>query len=136
MPTVSAWYRIAGVVLIGVASMLVAVIVYSAKERSKHQAMAMAMTGGDPALAPPIFRRYGCGGCHTIPGIPGADGKVGPPLQGLSQRVYIGGVANNSAENLVAWIVMPQQFSPNCAMPATGVSAAEARHLAAYLYAH
>lgn len=136
MPSMSAWYRLAGVMLIGVAPLLVAASVYSAKERSKRQAMAMAMTGGDPALAPPIFRQYGCSGCHTIPGIPGADGKVGGPLQGLSQRVYIGGVANNSADNLVAWIVSPQRFSPNSAMPATGVSAAEARHLAAYLYAH
>lgn len=37
----------------------------------------------------------------TIAGITGADGQVGPPLAGLRQRVYIGGVANNSADNLV-----------------------------------
>lgn len=136
MTSVSAWYRLGGLMLIVVAALLVATSVYSAKEWSKRQAMAMAMTGGDPALAPPIFRRYGCGGCHAIPGISGADGKVGGPLRGLSQRVYIGGVVNNSADNLVAWIVTPQRFSPNSAMPATGVNAAEARHLAAYLYAH
>jgi cytochrome c len=97
-------------------------------------AVAVALTSGDPALAPPIFRRYGCTGCHTIPGIPGADGKVGGSLERLQARVYIAGTLNNTADALVAWIVEPQRFSPHSAMPATGISQEEARHLAAYLY--
>jgi cytochrome c2 len=97
-------------------------------------AVAIALTSGDPSLAPPIFRRYGCTGCHTIPGIPGADGKVGGNLEGLQARVYIAGTLNNSGDALVSWIVEPQRFSPHSAMPATGISQQEARHLAAYLY--
>jgi cytochrome c1 len=106
--------------------------------QSRHQTLQVArtLTHGDPAAAPPIMRRYGCAGCHTIPGIPGADGQVGPDLGGLRKRVYIGGVANNTAENLVRWIVSPQSFSPRSAMPATGISESEARDVAAYLYAH
>lgn len=107
---------------------------YLVKDRQQRIAVATAMTGGDRSQAPAIFRRYGCGGCHVIPGIPGADGKVGAPLTDLRQRVYIGGVLNNTPENLVQWIVSPQRFSPSTAMPSTGVSEAEARHLAAYLY--
>ena len=105
------------------------------RDKEKRQAVAIAMTSGDPSRAPAIFRRYGCGGCHVIPGIPGADGKVGGPLIDLRQRLYIGGVASNTSENLVQWIVFPQRFSANSAMPATGISEAEARDLAAYLYA-
>ncbi|MBY3488979.1 cytochrome C [Rhizobium leguminosarum] len=105
------------------------------KDRERRQAVAIAMTSGDPRRAPVIFRRYGCAGCHVIPGVPGADGKVGGPLTDLRQRVYIGGVANNTSENLVQWIVFPQRFSANSAMPATGISEVEARDLAAYLYA-
>jgi hypothetical protein len=30
--------------------------------------------------------------CHTIPGVRGATATVGPPLQQLRQRVYLGGV--------------------------------------------
>ncbi|RFB85851.1 cytochrome C [Rhizobium leguminosarum bv. trifolii] len=105
------------------------------RERSERQASAVAMTRGDPARAPMIFRRYGCTGCHTIPGIEGADGKVGGDLSGLRERVYIAGVLNNSADNLVGWIVTPQTYSPKTAMPATGLSDKEARDLAAYLYA-
>ncbi|WP_245293012.1 c-type cytochrome [Rhizobium acidisoli] len=103
--------------------------------RSERQAAAIALTKGDPARAPVIFRRYGCSGCHTIPGIEGADGKVGGDLSGLRERVYIAGVLNNSADNLVDWIVAPQTYSPKTAMPATGISEKEARDLAAYLYA-
>ena len=34
---------------------------------------------GEEAI-PELFRRAGCPVCHTIPGIEGAMGKVGPPL--------------------------------------------------------
>jgi cytochrome c len=97
--------------------------------------VARAMTGGDPERAPEITRRYGCSSCHTIPGIPGADGQVGPRLSGLLHRVYIGGGAVNSPDQLVHFIVTPQQFSPHSAMPASGLSEAEARDVTAYLYA-
>ena len=101
----------------------------------KSASTAVAMTGGDIARAPELIRRYGCAGCHTIPGIPGGDGKVGGPLKDIRQRVYVAGVVTNSPDNLVRWIVSPQTFSPRTAMPATGISEAEARDVAAYLYA-
>jgi cytochrome c1 len=93
------------------------------------------MTLGDPDRAPELFRRYGCSGCHTVPGIPGADGQTGTPLTELSKRVYIAGVLENRPDNLIAWIVSPRSFSPQTAMPATGISEQEARDVAAYLYA-
>ena len=96
--------------------------------------IARTISDGDPDRAPELIRRYGCAGCHTIPGIPGADGQVGPPLSGLIHRIYIGGVATNSPERLAQWIVSPQQFSPHSAMPTTGISETEARDVAAYLY--
>ena len=105
---------------------------WSSRERA--ELVARAATGGEPARAPELIRRYGCAGCHTIPGISGADGQVGPPLAGLRQRVFVGGVAENSADHLIQWIVAPQKFSPASAMPATGISQAEARDVAAYLY--
>jgi cytochrome c len=103
--------------------------------RSQAERVARAMTGGDPARASVHLRRYGCVGCHTIPGIAGADGQVGGSLTDLGRRVYIGGVATNSPDNLTRWIVSPQAFSPKTAMPATGISDSEARDIAAYLYA-
>ncbi|MCZ4091334.1 cytochrome C [Ensifer psoraleae] len=123
---------LAGIVIVLPLVMVAASVV---KERQQRRSVAVAMTQGDPSLAPPIFRRYGCGGCHVIPGVPGADGKVGGPLVDLRERVYLGGVIENTADNLINWIVSPQRFSQRSAMPATGITEPEARHLAAYLYA-
>ena len=36
------------------------------------------VTGDEPIAE--IFTKAGCSVCHTVPGIPGADGRVGPPL--------------------------------------------------------
>lgn len=101
----------------------------------RSEDVARAMTGGDPRRAPELLRRYGCAGCHTVPGITGSDGQVGGPLSDIRKRVYVGGVLTNSPDNLIRWIVDPQQFSPRTAMPATGISEQEARDVAAYLYA-
>ena len=103
---------------------------------SQSDAVARALTGGNPAQASAAVTRYGCGGCHTIPGLPAAEGKVGPPLGGIRQRVFIAGVLPNTADNLINWIVEPRAYSPRSAMPVTGISKAEARDVAAWLYAH
>jgi cytochrome c len=127
---------IAGACAIGAVAIITAsaaAVVYSS--RSQTDRVARVITGGEANRAPAILRRYGCSGCHTIPGIPGADGQVGTSLEGIRSRVYVGGVATNSSENLIRWIVSPQSFNPASAMPATGISENEARDVAAYLYA-
>jgi cytochrome c2 len=127
-------WLVAGAALGCIALASAATPTWSARRQTER--VARTITGGDPARALKIMRRYGCSGCHTIPGVPGADGLVGPPLSGLIHRVYIGGVAANSPDRLIQWIVQPQQLSPNSAMPTTGITEAEARDVAAYLYAH
>jgi cytochrome c len=127
-------WPIAGAALACVVAAAATATSWSSQEQA--ECIARAITGGDPARAPGIIRRYGCSGCHTISGIPGADGQVGPQLSGLIHRVYIGGGATNSPDHLVQWIVAPHQLSPRSAMPVTGISEAEARDVAAYLYAH
>lgn len=107
---------------------------YEIKFAQEARARAVALTMGDPESGRDLTLRYGCAGCHTIPGAPGAQGKVGPTLQGFAARVYIGGVATNSPETLIQWIENPRSIDPKTAMPITGISRAEARHVAAYLY--
>jgi cytochrome c2 len=109
---------------------------HSLEQNARTSRVAKALTDGDAERAPALLIRYGCAGCHEMDGIPGADGKVGPALNGLVHRVYIGGTAPNTADNLVRWIVDPQQFSPHSAMPPPGLTPAEARDIAAYLYSH
>src|SRR5579859_839272 len=45
--------------------------------------------GGDPAVGAQLIQQKGCGTCHTIPGIPGANGAVGPNLAGVASRTSI-----------------------------------------------
>jgi cytochrome c len=129
-------HRAAGVAAAVIAGLAALIITNTVRDHETKAAAAVALTGGDPARAPALFRRYGCTGCHKIPGIPGADGRTGPPLAGLSKQVYVAGVLQNRSDNLVAWLVSPQTFSPQTAMPKTGISEKEARDLAAYLYSH
>lgn len=80
------------------------------------------------------MRAYGCHSCHTIPGVAGAEAVVGPPLTGWAERVYIGGRVANTPENLVRWIMDPHAIDQATAMPDVGVSEADARDIAAYLF--
>jgi cytochrome c len=95
---------------------------------------AAAITGGDPARGPALMRKYGCQSCHTIPGVVGADGLVGPPLAGIASRSYIAGVLPNAPDNMLRWIEDPRSVDSLTAMPNTGVTPSDARHIAAYLY--
>lgn len=89
---------------------------------------------GDAAAGEQKIQEYGCPACHVIPGIPGANGMVGPPLVDWSERHYIAGNLSNLPENLVRWIMNPQEVEPGTAMPDMDVTEEDARDIAAYLY--
>jgi cytochrome c len=92
------------------------------------------LAGGDPERGRVVIKKYGCNTCHTIAGVRGADGLVGPPLTGIAERMYIGGVARNTPPNMVAWIRNPKQFDSKTAMPNVGVTQRDAVDIASYLY--
>jgi hypothetical protein len=52
----------------------------------------------------------------------------------MARRGYVAGKRPNTPENLVAFLINPQAVSPGSAMPALGLTQAEARDAAAYLY--
>jgi cytochrome c2 len=90
--------------------------------------------GGDPQRGAVSIERLGCGACHVIPGISGADGTVGPPLTDFSHRGYIAGQLPNNGPNLIRWIMDPKEVEPGTAMPDLGIGETEARDIAAYLF--
>ena len=114
------------------ALLLVAACATRADEARRRE--AMALTGGDPARGRELLRTYGCAACHTIPGVDGADGLVGPPLAGIASRSYVGGVLPNTPANMIRWIRDPRGVDPRTAMPNAGVTEPDARRIAAYLY--
>jgi cytochrome c2 len=93
----------------------------------------VAVKGGDAGDGPAAIRAFGCGACHVVPGISGADGQVGPSLAGLAGRRYLAGVLPNTPRNLVRWIRHPQEVSRGTLMPDLGVGEDDARDIAAYL---
>src|SRR4051812_43384261 len=87
-----------------VAVSLCALVCGCLKERAQR---ADAMTGGIAEKGRAAIAYHGCGSCHNIPGIPGAIGLIGPSLQEISRRNYLGGVLANSPDNMIRWIENP-----------------------------
>jgi len=91
-------------------------------------------TGGDSTAGAQDLHRLGCGSCHTIPGIVGAHGQVGPSLEGIASHSYIAGQLPNQPPNLQRWIQHPHSVHPDSLMPELGLTDAQSRNIAAYLY--
>lgn len=100
---------------------------------TRPAALPPAAIAGDVTAGEAALSAYGCGACHRIPGISGADALVGPPLDSWSQRNFVAGLLPNNQESLERWIRDPQGVQPGNAMPDLDVSDADARDMAAYL---
>ena len=114
--------------------MLIALLIGLASCTQEAERTAAAMTGGEPSRGKQVIRQYGCTSCHTIPGIPEANALVGPSLEQMASRVYIAGVLPNTPENMLRWLQNPPAVDPLTAMPNLGVTEADARDMAGYLY--
>jgi cytochrome c oxidase subunit 2 len=88
---------------------------------------AWEKSGGQAAAGPPglaVFQENGCGGCHTLKGVPGATGTVGPDLDNLKEA------AAKANQPLAAFIkesiVKPDAYIapgyPNAMPPTFGTS--------------
>jgi len=89
---------------------------------------------GDAAAGRQSIQRYGCGGCHVIPGIATATGRVGPKLEDIRRQMFIAGVLPNTPDNMIRWIKNPDHYAENTAMPDLDVTHQDAQDIAAYLY--
>ena len=94
---------------------------------------AAAPATGNPVLGRQALYQHACNACHMIPGVTGPATHVGPSLAGFAARANIAGVLPHTADNLERWLREPGAVKPGTAMPAMGVSPADARHIAAYL---
>jgi cytochrome c len=122
--------------LLGLGALSAPIAVYVIHTQDKEQARITAeqITGGNSASGKALVARYGCGACHAIGKISGLNGKVGPSLDGIAARSEIAGLLSNQSANMVFWIRYPQKVAPGGGMPDQGISAKDARDIAAYLY--
>ena len=93
-----------------------------------------AVAGGESARGRELVVQYGCGGCHFIPGVPGAVGRVGPPLAGVAAPSLIARHHRHEPEMRGRGLPDPPGVEPRTVMPVLGVTEAHARDIAAYLY--
>ena len=128
--------RIAAFVLPALAVLAIggAVFAEQMKEERDRRIRAEAITGGNVDRGKSLFSAYGCGGCHSLTGVPQARGLVGPTLDGIGSRAVLGGRLENKPDNLMRWIGEPQSVSPGTAMPNLGVTPQHRRDIAAFLY--
>jgi cytochrome c2 len=115
------------------AALIMVALALGACDRASGDQRRM-LSNSDVHRGETAIRKYGCGSCHMIPGITGANGMVGPPLGQIASRVYIAGVLANEPDNMIRWIENPPGIDPKTAMPNVGVTPRDARDIAAYLY--
>ncbi len=89
---------------------------------------------GDSAAGKEAIYLAGCGSCHTIPGVTGAHGRVGPSLEGIASHSYVAGQLPNQPANLQHWIQHPHSVHRDSLMPELGLTDTQARNITAYLY--
>lgn len=99
-----------------------------------HGQTDVARPVGSAQLGAITIGRQTCGSCHAIPGIEGADGRVGPPLAHFASQQTIVGKLPNSPGNLKRFLKAPRAVVANGAMPDLGLSDDQVRDIAAYLY--
>lgn len=74
-----------------------------------------------------------CAACHTVRGTE-AKGVFAPDLTHLgSRRLIAAGTLQNTADNVLDWVMHAQQIKPDSMMPSFSLTTQEARELSAYL---
>ncbi|MDP3062895.1 MAG: c-type cytochrome, partial [Chloroflexota bacterium] len=89
----------------------------------------------DPEAGKRLFVNKGCAACHTIQGLPGAVGAIGPELTHVAsqQSIVDGKLAPVDVVNLKRWLRDPSAVKPGTLMPKLGLTDDELSALVAYL---
>ena len=116
------------------ALLMLAILLSTGCEEHETKGQAARLTGGDPDRGAIAIRNFGCTSCHKIPGIRGADGLVGPPLDSIASRAYIAGRRANTPEEMMDFLAHPHDTDRQTAMPEMGIPERDVRDIAAYLY--
>lgn len=93
------------------------------------------LTDATAAHGSEVFQAAACPLCHTVRGTP-ARGSIGPDLTHVGSRQRIaGGMLDNNASTLAAWIVNAQGLKPGAQMPSLreALTPQELQALVAYL---
>ena len=96
---------------------------------------APGLPGGDPRAGQRLLLDKGCGGCHTVAGVPGASGVAGPNLTNIGLRPTLAGTTiPNSPQTMTSWLMNPAALKADARMPNLGLTQQEAQDLTAFLF--
>lgn len=104
-----------------------------------NQRPAATPTDADALAGQELITTRGCGACHTIVGLEGVTGEVGPDLTHLySRSTFAGSSFDLNERNLRRWLRDPPAMKPMLpengqGMPNLGLSEEEITQLIAYL---
>jgi cytochrome c oxidase subunit II len=117
------------------AKMLLRVVVQPRAEFEQwvQQQQKIAVASETVAAGRHVFETQSCINCHSITGTVGT-GRFGPDLSHLMSRATLAsGAANNTPQDLRAWIHNPDSIKPGSLMPAMNLSDQQLDQLTAYL---
>jgi cytochrome c oxidase subunit 2 len=113
---------------------------FRVEAQSPADFQAWAAANATPVAGPPppdaltIMQNAGCGGCHTIDGVQGFVGILGPNLTHFAGRqCFAGCYLENTPENLTKWLTDPPAVKPGVDMPNLHLSGQEVQTLVQYL---
>ncbi len=112
---------------------LVAIVMIGGCDRTDVE-VARSYTAGNEQLGREKSASLGCTSCHIIPGVRGADARVGPSLDHVASRSYIGPGLSNTPSNMIRFVQHGRQLDPKAAMPDLHLNDQDARDIACYLY--
>jgi hypothetical protein len=109
--------------------------------RDARPAPAVSLTGADLAHGCALLDTRGCGACHVFSGVaPLAGGEANPKPGDPDPRTAVALAPDLrftreriAAPELVRWLLDPKAVKHDTVMPTLGLTAAEARDLAAYV---
>lgn len=123
-----------GLLLASLAAGMLTLAVQWRQSKAADRETAIALSGGDPRAGRTAIERHGCGACHQIPGLPLTQGRVGPSLDKVAVRAFVGGELANTPSALTALVARPEHVQPQGGMPNMPLTDTEARDITAYLY--
>lgn len=95
---------------------------------------AAAPPGTEVAEGEELFRAVGCVACHTVAGLEGAEGIIGPNLSHFGGRsTFAGSTFEINVENLTRWLRNPPAMKPGSRMPSYNLTDEQIEALIAYL---
>lgn len=121
-------------IIVGLLVLATALVVAWLMRENRIQEPLVTVPGGDPTIGRSEIAANACLACHSIPGVPGAESSIGPPLDNWAERHFVAGSQPNEPQVLIAFLVDPQSVRPGTAMPNMDLTEEQATDIAAYLY--